>query len=49
LRIIYVQQETRCEISGSNGDEYEDDCLMGLCAKFTDGSEMLTACIIRTI
>jgi hypothetical protein len=21
-----------CELSGSHGDEYEDDCLMGRCA-----------------
>jgi hypothetical protein len=37
------------EISGFHGGEYEDDCLLGCCAVFTDVSEVLTVFIIRTI
>jgi hypothetical protein len=36
------------ENSGSRGDEYEDDSLLG-CCDVTDVSEVLTASVIRTI
>jgi hypothetical protein len=32
LKLTIIERHAFCEISGSHGGEYEDDCLLGCCA-----------------